>query len=347
MDLPLRHHRQTLLPWIGPAGQQRLAQSRVLLIGCGALGCVVADQLVRAGVGTLRLADRDIVEPSNLQRQTLFDEADVAEEVPKAVAAARRLARIDSAVRIEPVVVDVHAGNIAGLAEFGGALADLIVDGSDNAPLRYLVNDLAVSRGIPWVYGAAVGTEGRAMAIRPGCTPPWPCLRCVFPSPPAAGSLPTCDTAGVLAATCGLVASWQAMLAIRLLLGQLDRPALLTANLWEQHVRVVDLREAARPECACCVPRKQEFLDARPAGDVSLCGRQAVQIRPDGPVDVSAIEARLGVAGQVRRRPWFVECALAEPAGVTLTLFPDGRVIVKGTADLARARSLVARYLGI
>src|SRR5438552_9654982 len=186
-----------LLPQIGEAGQARLARARVLLIGCGALGSHIADQLVRAGVGFLRIADRDMVELTNLQRQVLFDEEDVANELPKAIAATRKLARVNSSIQTEPLVVDVDAQNIESLVDG----CELILDGTDNVATRYLINDVAVKRKIPWIYGACVGTEGRVMAVLPGQA----CLRCIFPNPPAAGELPTCDTAGVLGAAAGVV----------------------------------------------------------------------------------------------------------------------------------------------
>src|SRR5687768_2495058 len=203
-----RYHRQQLLPQVGEEGQSKIGAARVLLIGCGALGTVIADQLVRAGVGRLRICDRDVVEATNLQRQVLFDESDAAEGAPKAVAGARRLSRINSSVRIEPHVIDVHSGNIEELiaGREGLSRAHVILDGSDNAEVRYLVNDAAVKHNVPWVYGGCVGTSGRVMAIVPGKTP---CLRCLFPQPPSAGELETCDTAGVLAPAAAMVASFQ------------------------------------------------------------------------------------------------------------------------------------------
>ena len=207
-----RYHRQVLLPQIGQAGQERLAGARVLLVGCGALGSVIAEQLARAGVGLLRIADRDVVELTNLQRQVLFDERDVAEHTPKAVAAARRLKEINSEVRVEALICDVHAGNIEDFVD-----GDLIIDGTDNVETRYLVNDISVKHGLPWVYGACVGTEGRCMAVLP---PEDACLRCVYPEPPSATELPTCDTAGVLGPAAALVASLQVTAAIRLLVGE-------------------------------------------------------------------------------------------------------------------------------
>ena len=368
MDPNLRYHRQTLIPWIGPAGEQRLAASRVLLVGCGALGCVIADQLVRAGVGMLRIADRDIVETTNLQRQTLFDESDVAGQLPKAIAAARRLAQVNSQVAIDPQVVDIHSGNIERLADFSGHQPDVILDGTDNAETRYLINDLAVRDGIPWVYGAAVATEGRAMAILPGRA----CLRCLFRDAPAPGQLATCDTAGVLAPTIAIAASYQVTLALKILVGFLGTPIsrsalpepthaagalptpptaeiapqLLTFDLASGRFHQLDISEAKSPDCPCCARRDFVFLNT-PGGEVSLCGRNAVQIRPaPTPIDMDAIAAKLSVVGTVRRRAYFLHCELTEPSGWSLTVFPDGRIIVQGTSDPARARSIVARYFG-
>ena len=213
-----RYHRQILLPQVGPDGQRRLGEATVLLIGCGALGTVIAEQLTRAGVGRLRICDRDIIELTNLQRQVLFDEADARAGTPKAVAAAERLARVNAQVHVEPHVIDVHSGNIEDLieGERGAPRAGLILDGTDNADIRYLINDAAVKQGVPWVYGGCVGTSGRAMAIVPGASP---CLRCLFPEPPAAGELETCDTVGVLASAAAVIASLEVVAGMKILLG--------------------------------------------------------------------------------------------------------------------------------
>lgn len=341
-----RYHRQTLLPQIGEAGQRRLGASRVLLVGCGALGTVIADQLVRAGVGFLRLCDRDVVELTNLQRQVLFDEADAAAGLPKAVAAAERLARINSAVMIEPHVVDVHSGNIESLMEG----FHIVLDGTDNVETRYLVNDAAVKHAVPWVYGACVGTSGRVMGIMPGKAGGSPCLRCLFPDPPGAGELPTCDTAGVLASAANVVASLQVAEALKILLGD---PAaateLATVDLWPLRVRTISLTGARRVDCPTCGERRFEFLDVRPgAVATSLCGRNTVQVRPSrhgATVDLTSLAMHLGTAGLVQESPFFLRCTLRE-SGLTLTLFPDGRGLVHGTSDPALARSVYARFVG-
>jgi adenylyltransferase/sulfurtransferase len=342
-----RYHRQILLPQIGPAGQDRLAASHVLLVGCGALGCVLADQLVRAGVGSLRIVDRDVVELTNLQRQVLFDEEDARQGVPKAVAAVRRLQRVNSAVRIEPVVADVHAENVEALAglEPGGRRADLVLDGTDNVETRYLLNDVSVKHGVPWVYGACVGTEGRVMTIRP---PETACLRCLFPRPPEAGELPTCDTAGVLGPVAAAVASVQAVAAMKMLTGQMGAvtDVFVRMNLWAGRFRSTSLADAKRGDCLTCGQRRFEFLDGRARGSVSLCGRNAVQIRPSvspAAFDLDRIAAKLRTFGQVEQSRYLVRCELH---GLRLTVFGDGRAIIHGTTDAERARSLYARAIG-
>jgi adenylyltransferase/sulfurtransferase len=342
---PDRYHRQTLLRQIGRQGQEKLASSRVLLVGCGALGTVLAEQLARAGVGTLRIVDRDIVELTNLQRQTLFDEADAAESVPKAIAAERRLRAINSDVRIEPIVADFHAGNAEELA----ASPDLILDGTDNAETRYLINDLAVKHSIPWVYGACVGTEGRVMTVIPG---DGPCLRCLFPEPPGAGELPTCDTTGVLGPLAGVVASLQAVAAIKLLSTNAAAVGrqMTVINVWANRIRAIDTTDARRNDCRTCRERKFDSLEGA-AGRrlVSLCGRNAVQVQPErrGNIELASLASRLEPVGVVTRTPYLLRFALRDESATQMTVFPDGRVIVAGTTDLDRARSLCARFVGV
>lgn len=347
-----RYHRQTLLPRIGREGQARLARSRVLLVGCGALGTVMAEQLARAGVGTLRIVDRDVVELSNLQRQTLFDESDAAAGVPKAVAARDRLARVNSDVTVEGIVADFHSANAEELAGLDGhanpARADLILDGTDNVETRCLINDLCVKHGVPWVYGACVGTEGRVLAIRP---PGTACLRCLFPEPPALGELPTCDTAGVLGPLAGVVASMQAVAALKLLSGNAGAVGheMLTIDVWQNRLRSIDTADARRADCPTCGLGRFEFLDhSAPRRPVTLCGRDAVQVRPErrGGVDLAAMAARLEALGPVTRTPYLLRVDLPGGEPLSLTVFADGRLIVTGTTDVNRARSLYARYIG-
>jgi adenylyltransferase/sulfurtransferase len=338
-----RYHRQMILPQIGQAGQQRLATSRVLLVGCGALGTTIADQLVRAGIGQLTIVDRDIVELTNLQRQTLFDEADAASETPKAIAAATRLRAVNSTVEIIPRIADVHAGNIEELA---GGKTDLILDGTDNVQTRYLINDASIKHSIPWVYGAAVGVEGRVMGIMPGGTP---CLRCVFPTPPAASELPACDTAGVLGMAASIVGALQAIEAIKILIGQGASNVLMRMDFWTMRMHAVSTTDARRADCICCGKNRFEYLDALPSdAAVTLCGRNAVQVRPDGRVELSLeqIALKLGGAGTLQRNAYFVKCRLHDPAGVTLTVFADGRTLLQGVTDLGRAKSIHARFVG-
>jgi molybdopterin/thiamine biosynthesis adenylyltransferase len=336
-----RYHRQSLLPQIGREGQARLAGARVAVLGCGALGTVSAELLARAGVGFLRLIDRDLVELTNLQRQTLYAEADVGDA--KAAAAAQRLGAVNSAIALEPAVVDVHSGNI--LALIGDV--DLVLDGTDNADTRYLLNDAAVRLGKPWVYGGAVGTEGRAMLIRSGHGP---CLRCLWPDPPAAGELPTCDTAGVLATASATVGVLQANFALR----HLVQPKPFTfqiavAELWPLNLRTTTILEP-NPACPACQAGRYDFLD-RPveASQAQLCGQDAVQIRParGGELDLAVLGTRLASAGAVQRTPFLLRCDLTDPAGVRLTVFRDGRAILSGVRDVTRARSLYARYVGM
>jgi adenylyltransferase/sulfurtransferase len=348
MSQPDRYNRQRILPQIGSDGQRRLGEARVLLIGCGALGSTLAELLVRAGLGFLRLVDRDLVELSNLQRQVLFDEQDAAQEMPKAIAAAGRLAKINSTVIVEPVVADAHAGNLAELADVGKETpVDLILDGTDNLATRYLINDLAVQQHTNWIYAACVGVGGRVMTIVPGKTA---CLRCLYPQPPAADQLPTCDTAGVLGPAATAVAAVAAAAALRLLVGAGHMPGgLISVDLWEGEFRTLASAGQPAPDCPCCGGRQFPFL-CKIDGDctTTLCGRQAVQVLQAGrpSVDLASAASRWREIGSVQQSPWFVRCRLHEPAGIDLTLFGDGRLLVHGTADPMRARSIYARFVG-
>lgn len=336
----IRYSRQTLLPQIGALGQERLRTSRVLLVGCGALGATIADQLVRGGVGFIRIADRDIVELSNLGRQTLFDESDARAAAPKAVAAANRLARINCDVTVEPHVLDIAADNIESLSKD----VDLILDGTDNVATRYLINDVAVKLDRPWVYGACVGVEGRVMPVLPGRGP---CLRCVFEQPPAAGELPTCDTVGVLGSAAALVASWQCAIAFRILLNDSPPMGLMTFDVWAQRAHRIDISNSRRADCVCCSRRTFEYLDRAPESGASLCGRDAVQIRGARaePIDLAALTKRLSKVARVERSEYLVRAVLAD-SPMRLTIFLDGRVIVHGTSNPTEARSLYDRFVG-
>jgi adenylyltransferase/sulfurtransferase len=332
-----RYSRQILFPGIGEAGQERLLAAHAAVVGCGALGSFHASALARAGVGRITIIDRDFVEPSNLHRQWLFEESDAAQALPKAAAAARRIAAINSSVDARGVVADLTPANIAELLEG----AQLILDGTDNFDARYLINDFAVSRGIPWIYGAAVGSYGLSMPVIPGHTA---CLRCVYPQPPA-GAQPTCETAGVLNAIVSLVASVQVAAALQILSGHADQCAarLTTADLWDGRIRQIDTppRDA---DCPCCGHREFPYLENVRRPPVTLCGRNAVQIHErERPVNLRELQARLRPLGEVRANEYVLRFF---PSPYEMTVFPDGRAIVKGTDDPAVARSLYAKYLG-
>lgn len=334
-----RYARQTLLPQVGPDGQQRLAASRVLLIGVGALGCTVADLLARAGVGRLSLVDRDIVEESNLQRQTLFATSDVGE--PKAEAAAGRLRQVNPTINVTPLTIDLNAGNI--LDHVAGA--DLIIEATDNAATRYLVNDASLETGKPWVYGGAVGTEGRVTGFRPGHSNP--CLRCLFPMPPFTGELPTCDTAGVLNSATTTIGALQAQIALRMLIEPTWTPGtLVSIEFWTLALRTISTTAAGG--CETCVGGRREFLHAPTPPTVSLCGRDTLQVLPPKPtrLDLAALERRLATIGTVQRSRFLLRATPAELNGGSATIFPDGRLLLHGLTDLAGARSWYDRLIG-
>ncbi len=338
---PERYSRQIRFAPLGADGQARLAAGRVAVVGCGALGSVVALSLVRAGVGFMRLIDRDVPELSNLPRQVLFDEADVAAGLPKAVAAAAHLRAINSAATIEPVVADLTATNIAALL----AECDVVVDGTDNFEARLLVNEWCCRAGRPWVHGGAIGAEGRVLTILPGRTA---CLRCLVPEPPAPGALPTCDTAGIIGPAALVVGAVEAAEAIKLLVGAHDKIAsrMLVCDLWEHAWRTIDLSTLAATGCPTCRGGDFPWLDGRLGGrPTALCGREAVQVMPAaGGIDLVALAARLATAGRVTANAWIVR-ACVEP-GIEIAVFADGRAIVSGTRDEARARGIVAKYVG-
>lgn len=329
-------------PGVGVEGQQKLRAARVALCGCGALGTVLANALVRAGVGYLRVIDRDFIETHNLQRQVLFDEADVTANLPKAEAAARKLRLINSEVTIEPVVTDIDRTNILDLV----GDADLILDGTDNFEVRYLINDVAVKLGKPWVYGGCIGAHGQTMTILPGDTP---CLRCVIPAGPAPGEGATCETAGVLGPTVNIVASYQATEAIKILTGHLEaiNRDLIYFDAWENVFKkfsIARLREKAN--CVCCVQNKFEWLDGLHGSQTtSLCGRNAVQVshRAASKLDFEGMAKQLGSLGNVTFNRFMLRFGVD---GYEFTVFPDGRAIIKGTADADKARTLYAKYIG-
>jgi molybdopterin/thiamine biosynthesis adenylyltransferase len=335
-----RYSRQILFDGIGEAGQRRIRASRVAIIGCGALGTAQAEALARAGVRTLRIVDRDFVEASNLQRQTMFTEQDARERLPKAIACARHLAEINSEVKTEAEIADVNHSNVERIVQG----SDVVLDGTDNFATRYLINDACVKHRINWVYGAAVGSYGVTMTIRPHKSP---CLRCVFEEAPPAASAPTCDTAGVIMPIISIVASVQVSEALKLLTGQEEKlhNALMQFDVWRNEWRRVNLHEPS-PECPACGEGRFEHLEAE-SGDfaAALCGRDAVQVSPRRAVqiDLPALAERLRAAGEVQSNPFLVRLRAGE---YELTVFQDARAIIRGTDDVPTARSLYAKFIG-
>jgi len=336
-----RYSRQELFAGIGREGQARLGAARVVVVGCGALGSVASEMMVRAGVRSLTVVDRDFVEESNLQRQSLFDEADVALGLPKAAAAETHLRALNAGVEVRGVVTDLVSDNADALL----AGADLVLDGTDNFETRFLLNDVCVRAGIPWVYGACVGSYGLALLVRPEVSP---CLRCLLEERPAPGSGPTCDTAGVIAPIVHVIAGIQVGEALKLLAGREDSllPGLVTVDLWTGQFDVLDLRGRA-PWCPACTAGQFDYAVAGPAGGSAvLCGRDAVQVRPgrDAHVDLGALAERLGASAEVRAvNEHLVRFVVPE---AELVVFRDGRAIVKNVRDTAQARSLYAKYVG-
>ncbi len=338
-----RYDRQIRFTELGPDGQRRLARGRVLVCGCGALGSVAAQWMARAGVGFIRLIDRDLVELGNLHRQTLYDEADAVSGLPKAVVAQRRLQSINSEVEVEGIVADLHSGNVAELADG----VDLIIDGTDNFETRYLINDWAVAKGIPWIYGGVVGDEGRCWTIIPEKTP---CLRCLMPQPPAPGTTPTCETLGVLGPAAGLIGSWQANEAVKLLAGRAEvaLSAFLAVDLWRGAFRLSNMcRYAPGTSCPACGTREFPALAGRERSQTTvLCGRGAVQItlaQLPAPLDQLADQLRTA-ADEVMVNDYLLRARFADQS---IMLFTDGRAVVSGTDDAVAARSLLAKFIGL
>jgi adenylyltransferase/sulfurtransferase len=335
---PDRYSRQTRFLPFGPEGQECLSRATAVIVGCGALGTVQASLLARAGVGTLRLIDRDYVEESNLQRQILYTEADAEAALPKAEAARRHVAEANSHVRIEAHIADLNPEDAPEL--LGGA--NVILDATDNFETRMLINDFAVREGIPWIYGAAVGSYGIAMPVLPGDSA---CLRCIYPEPPA-GAQPTCETAGVLGPVTSLIGSLQAMEALKILAGRASavRRKIFTADLWNGPVRESAM-PARDPDCPACGRREFAYLEGRRRAPVSLCGRNAVQIHERSrPLDLAELAGRLRALGPVRVNEFALRF---EQGGHEITVFADGRAIVKGTTDPGVARGVYARYIGV
>ncbi len=347
-----RYHRQMLLPGFGEQGQRRLRQSTALILGCGALGSAAADMLARAGIGRLLIVDRDFIELTNLQRQVLFDEQDVTDGIPKAEAAKRKLARINSEVQVTAVVDDINHRNIEELA----AGADILVDGLDNFETRYLANDLAVKTCTPYLYGGAVATVGMAYAILPhkDKTKSTACLRCLFEEAPAPGSVATCGTAGVLGPAVSIIANFQVTEALKILTGNraLVNPAMLNIDLWANTLMQLKVDKARdNANCPCCKQRNFEYLDGKAgSSSTSLCGRNAVQLthrQKAGTLDFDGLAARLGEHGTVQVNEFILRAEVTENGkDFELSVFPDGRAIIKGTGDTAVARRVYAKFVG-
>ena len=337
MEFAERYSRQVLFQPIGEQGQQKLASARVAIVGCGATGSVLASLLARAGIGFLRIIDRDYVEASNLQRQVLFDEADAAESLPKAIAAARKIKSFNSEITVEPHAADLTPDNIEDL------LGDvqIILDGTDNFETRYLINDFAVSKSLPWIYAAGVASYAVTMTVLPGETA---CLACVFPDSPK-GMVETCDTSGILNSAVNFVASVSATEALKLVVGARDkvRRTLLSYDVWTNDYASI---KTDKPRAGCRACDQHDFVHLAGEGrpHISMCGRNSVQIHErQRPIDFAEVTCRLSPHGSVRHNEFILKF-WHDP--YEMTLFPDGRAIIKGTTDTAIARSLYARYIG-
>lgn len=335
-----RYLRQTIFAPLGKAGQQKLLSAHVAIIGCGANGSVMANTLARAGVGSLVIVDRDFVELNNLQRQILFDEDDVKNGAPKAIAAVEKLRRINSTIEIRAVVADVNAENVEEFARG----ATLVMDGTDNFETRFLINDACVKHGVPWVYAGAVASYGMTTTIVPRETA---CLRCLFQKEPTPGALPTCDTAGVLGPIVNVMASIASAEALKLIAGAGARNAgLINIDLWDNSFEAFAV--ARNSNCVCCAQNRYEYLDGKRGGvmTASLCGRNSVQVNPGRghALDLPRLAERLHEVGEVTLNEYLLKFQIAN---FELTIFPDARAIIKGTDDATVARSVYAKYVGV
>ena len=335
-----RYSRQALFKGIGAEGQARIAASRVTVVGCGALGCLQATLMARAGAGTVRLIDRDVVEETNLHRQILFDDEDARRQLPKAIVAADKLRVANPTVVVEGIVDDLDPSSVDALLDG----SDVVLDGTDNFETRLLLNDWCVKTATPWVYGGCVGSTGMTFPILPGESA---CLRCVFPTAPSPGATPTCDTMGVISPVATLVASLQVAEALKILSGVREKVmrSMALVDVWENRLEAVQLAERD-PACPCCGGRRFDYLTgAQHSAITSLCGRGAVQIKPPlgGDLDLEELAGRLAPLGRVDLNKYLLR---AEVDGVTLTIFGNGRAIVAGVKDESAARSIYARYVG-
>ncbi|MFQ5867334.1 MAG: ThiF family adenylyltransferase [bacterium] len=337
-----RYSRQILFSEIGEQGQRKLRDNKVVLVGCGALGTVIANNLVRAGIGELKIIDRDFVELNNLQRQILFDEEDVKRNIPKAIAAVDKLEKINSEVKLEAVVADVNFTNVENLVEG----AKLLVDGTDNFEVRFLLNDACVKAKIPWIYGSCLGSYGLTMNIIPGKTP---CFRCLFETAPLPGMVPTCDTAGVISPIVNVIAAIETAEAIKYLTGKFKalNKNLIAIDIWEGSFEKFNLNDRKDEiDCSCCKQRKFEFLEGKQGSSItSLCGRDAVQItqKSIGRIDFEKLAERLKKSGKVTFNKYILKFSVNE---YEINLFLDSRAIIKGTNDFSVARGLYAKYIG-
>lgn len=337
-----RYARQMMFAPLGEDGQRRLMSSQALVCGCGALGSVLANTLVRAGVGRVRIVDRDFLELNNLQRQVLYDETDVASGLPKAIAAQQRLQRINSQVQIEAIVADVDYRNIESLVKD----VDVIVDGTDNFEIRFLLNDASLNYGIPWVYGGCIAAEGQTMTILPGETP---CLRCLMHDCPPPGTTPTCDTAGILGPIVNVIASYQASEAIKILSGHREAISrdLTVFDMWDNRMRQIHVDNLrSQGNCPACDRKDFEWLRGQRGSQTAvLCGRNAVQLHfPDQPaIPLDQLASRLQSIGKVTSNAYLLRL---EVANYRLTFFADGRTIISGTSDPTEARTVYAKYVG-
>jgi molybdopterin-synthase adenylyltransferase len=336
--LDQKYSRQMLFQPLGPEGQERILGSSAVLVGCGAIGAATANLMVRAGIGRLRILDRDFVEPSNLQRQTLFDEADAREALPKAVAAERKLRGINSEVHVEGMIADLSSGNAEELLSG----FSLILDGTDNFETRFLINDFAVKSGTPWIYAAAVASYGITMTILPGTTA---CLACLLESPGFSGLEETCDTIGVLGSIVNLIASLEVAEATKFLAGRLSalHGRLVSCDVWSG--RFQSIQPQRNRQCRVCVQREFQHLTGKAQPHVTMCGRDSVQIHErNRSLDLRALQDRLASSISDVRQNGFLLRFRIPP--YEMTVFNDGRAILKGTKDPAVARSLYAKYIG-
>ncbi len=336
-----RYRKQELFAELGPEGQARLRRSKVLVAGAGATGGTVAALMVRAGVGLVRVVDRDFLELSNLNRQLLYDESDLETGLPKAILAEKRLKAMNSDVEVEGIVADINPDNAMELMSD----VDLVLDGLDNQITRYLINDVAVKLDRPWVWTGCLGSTGNVMTIVPGRTP---CLRCVLPDPAPPGAMPTCDTAGIIGPTPNLVASVAATEGLKLLTGAMDRlqTGILALDLWQSFYHLFELKDGKNEDCPCCGQKRFEFLESRDRSlTETMCGIDAVQISPPGPkrLELDQLARRLDPETIVSANEYLIRF---EAEGCQFSVFPDGRVIIHGTDDHAQARTLYDRYIG-